>query len=124
VALLAVVGLIAVAVAAYFSFAARGRTINSLAVLPLVNATGDPNTEYLSEGITESLIDNLSQLPKLRVMSLNSVLRYQGREVDAQTIGRELGVEAVVTGRVVQAVSGRQHRDVNVSDNSRCGRTL
>ena len=121
VALLAVVGLIAVAVAAYFYFAPRGRAINSLAVLPLVNATGDPNTEYLSEGITESLIDNLSQLPKLRVMSLNSVLRYKGREVDAQTIGRELGVEAVVTGRVTQRGDGLvvSVEMVNVSDNSR-----
>ena len=121
VALFAVGGLIALAVAAYFYFAPRGRAINSLAVLPLVNATGDPNTEYLSEGITESLIDNLSQLPKLRVMSLNSVLRYKGREVDAQTMGRELGVEAVVTGRVVQRGDGLvvSVEMVNVNDNSR-----
>jgi eukaryotic-like serine/threonine-protein kinase len=121
VAVLAVVGFIAVAVAGYFYFVPRGRAINSLAVVPLVNATGDPNTEYLSEGITENLIDNLSQLPRLRVMSLNSVLRYKGREVDAQTIGRELGVEAVVTGRVVQRGDGLvvSVEMVKVSDNSR-----
>ena len=76
--------------------------INSLAVLPFVNASADPNAEYLSDGITESIINNLSQLRQLKVMSSSSVFRYKGRTDDAQEIGRELGVRAVLLGRVLQ----------------------
>jgi len=76
--------------------------VDSIAVLPFNNAGADPNTEYLSDGVTESLIDNLSQLPHLTVMSRNSVLRYRGREIDAQTAGHELRVQAVLVGRIVQ----------------------
>ena len=79
-----------------------GAAIDSIAVLPFINVGGDPNTEYLSDGITESLIDSLSQLPNLTIMSRNSVLRYKGREVDAQAVGRELKVQAVLVGRVIQ----------------------
>jgi TolB-like protein/DNA-binding winged helix-turn-helix (wHTH) protein len=86
----------------YYKFAARGESIDSLAVLPFVNADGDPNTEYLSDGITESLINSLSQLPNLKVMSRDSTFRYKGKETDAQTIGRELGVRAIFKGRVTQ----------------------
>ncbi|HVS81531.1 MAG TPA: protein kinase, partial [Pyrinomonadaceae bacterium] len=78
------------------------KAINSLAVLPLLNASADPDMEYLSDGITESLINNLSQLPKLRVMARATVFRYKGREVDPQEVGRELSVRAVLTGRVLQ----------------------
>jgi TolB-like protein/Tfp pilus assembly protein PilF len=84
----------------FYEFAARGETIDSLAVLPFVNA--DPNTEYLSDGITESLINSLSQLPNLKVMSRDSAFRYKGKETDAQTVGRELGVRAIFMGRVTQ----------------------
>lgn len=83
----------------------RGRSrkaINSVAILPLINATADPNAEYLSDGITESIINNLSQLPRLRVMARSTVFRYKGREVDPQEAGRELSVHAVLTGRVLQ----------------------
>ncbi len=80
----------------------RAEAIDSVAVLPFVNVNADPNTEYLSDGITESLINSLSQLPKLRVMSRDSVFRYKGRGTSAQTAGRELGVRAVLTGRIVQ----------------------
>src|SRR5829696_6286892 len=73
-------------------------TIRSIAVLPLVNISSNPDTEYLSDGITDSLINNLSQLPKLRVMSRNSVFHYKGKEADAREVGRELGVQAVLTG--------------------------
>jgi serine/threonine-protein kinase len=76
--------------------------INSLAVMPLVNASADPNTEYLSDGITESIINNLSQLPNLRVLARSMVFRYKGQEVNPQEVGRELGVRAVLTGRVLQ----------------------
>jgi len=78
-------------------------TINSIAVLPLVNVNADPKSEYLCDGITESLITSLAQLTDLRVTSRNSVFRYVGRHVDAQTAGRELNVEAVVMGRVAVA---------------------
>jgi serine/threonine protein kinase/Flp pilus assembly protein TadD len=74
----------------------------SLAVLPLTNASSDPNLDYLSDGITENIINNLSQLPKLRVMARSTVFRYKGREVDPQTVGRGLAVDAVLTGRVLQ----------------------
>jgi serine/threonine-protein kinase len=83
-------------------FRGRGEAIDSLAVLPFVNAAGDPNTEYLSDGLSESLINSLSQLPNLKVMSRSSAFRYKGREVDPQTAGKELGVRAVLTGRIAQ----------------------
>jgi len=76
--------------------------IDSIAVLPFVNASADPNTEYLTDGITESLINRLSRLPNLAVMSRSSVFRYKGREVDPQTAGRELKVRAVLATRVVR----------------------
>jgi TolB-like protein len=86
----------------FYGFARRGETIDSVAVLPFVNASADPNTEYLSDGITESLINSLSQLPHLKVMSRDSAFRYKGKETDAQTVGRELGVRAIFKGRIVQ----------------------
>ncbi len=100
-------GLVAVVLAASYGayrllLPAGGDTIDSLAVLPLVNATNDPNTEYLSDGLTESLINSLSQLPRLRVMSRSSVFRYKGKDVDPQAAAKELGVRAVLTGRLVQ----------------------
>lgn len=76
--------------------------IDSLAILPLANACSDPGMEYLSDGITESIINTLSQLPKLRVVPRNTVFRYKGQEVDPQQAGRELNVRAVLTGRVLQ----------------------
>ncbi|HSY32099.1 MAG TPA: protein kinase [Verrucomicrobiae bacterium] len=76
----------------------RGR----LAVLPFVNGSADPNAEYLSDGITESLINSLSRLPNLKVMSRDSAFRYKGKDTDAQTVGRELGVRTVLKGRVTQ----------------------
>ena len=75
-------------------------TISSLAVLPFANS--DPNTEYLSDGITESLIDSLSRMPNLKVKSRNTVFHYKGRETDPKKIGRELGVHALLSGTVVQ----------------------
>lgn len=78
------------------------KAINSVAILPLVNVSADPNAEYLSDGITESIINNLSQLPRLRVMARSTVFRYKGRDVDPQEVGRELNVHAVLTGRVLQ----------------------
>src|SRR5260370_139669 len=80
--------------------ASRG-VINSLAVLPLVNVSPDAEMEYFSDGITESIINALTQLPKLRVVPRSTVFRYKGPEMDPQQVGRELGVRAVLTGRVL-----------------------
>jgi TolB-like protein/Flp pilus assembly protein TadD/predicted Ser/Thr protein kinase len=79
-----------------------GETIDSVAVLPFVNASADPNTEYLGDGITESLINSLSTLPHLKVMSRDSAFMYKGKDTDAHTIGQALGVRAVLKGRVMQ----------------------
>lgn len=81
---------------------AKSKVIDSLAVLPLANASTEPQMEYLSDGITESIINSLSQLPKLRVVPRSTVFRYKGSERDPQEIGRVLGVRAVLTGRVLQ----------------------
>lgn len=78
------------------------KTIDSLAVLPFENASGDSESEYLSDGITGSLINTLATIPKLRVMAQSTVFRYRGRDMAPQTIGRELNVRAVVTGRIMQ----------------------
>jgi TolB-like protein/Flp pilus assembly protein TadD len=82
--------------------AAQDNGLNSLAVLPLTNVSGNPDSEYLSDGITESIINILSQLPRLRVMARSTVFRYKGREVDPQQVGQALGVRAVLVGRVLQ----------------------
>ncbi|MGC1451335.1 MAG: protein kinase, partial [Candidatus Sulfotelmatobacter sp.] len=95
-----VVALITVA-ALYFGGTGRSR-INSVAVLPFANTSGDPNAEYLSDGITEGIIDKLSGLPNLKVISRTSAFRYKQREIEPQKVAKELGVEALVTGRVVQ----------------------
>ena len=79
-----------------------GSTIASLAVLPFVNVGSDPNTEYLSDGITENLINTLSQIPNLAVMSRSSVFHYKGRDVDPQVVAHDLKVDGVITGRIVQ----------------------
>ena len=80
----------------------KSKAIDSIAVLPFENAGSDPNAEYLSDGITENIINNLSQLPKLKVMARSTVFRYKGERIDPQRIADELGVRAVVTGRVQQ----------------------
>ena len=79
------------------------KIIDSLAVLPFANASGDPEHEYLSDGITGSLINILAKIPKLRVMAQSTVSRYKGREIDPQAIGRELNVRAVLMGRMMQS---------------------
>ena len=85
---------------------AGGQQINSIAVLPFVNESGNPEIEYLSDGMTESLISSLSQLPNLNVKARSSVFRYKGKEIDAPVVGKELGVQAILNGRVVQKGDG------------------
>jgi|SRR5579862_5800711 len=92
------------AVVGYFLYRgyAGKQEISSIAVLPFVNVSNDPNSEYLSDGITEGLIDSLSQIPNLAVMSRSSVFHYKGHEVDPQTVAHDLKIDGVVTGRIVQ----------------------
>lgn len=82
-----------------------GRSGGSLAILPFVNVNRDPELEYLSDGVTESIINSLSQVGRLRVMARSTVFRYKGDGVDPQAVGRELAVSSVLTGRV-QVVGG------------------
>ena len=79
------------------------RIIDSLAVLPFENASRDPEHEYLSDGIAGSLINRLATIPKLRVMAQSTALRYKGRGIDPQSVGRELNVRAVLAGRIMQS---------------------
>jgi len=99
----ALIVLIAAAAGAYFLRGkSQGGRIDSIAVLPFVNATADANNEYLSDGLTESLISTLSQLPNLKVMARSTVFRYKGKEDDPQKIGQALQVSAVLMGRITQ----------------------
>ncbi len=93
----------------YFLF--RERPLDSLAVLPFVNVSAEPGIEYLSDGIAEGIINNMSQTPKLSIRSFTSVAHYKSREVNPQAIGRDLNVQAVLTGRLIHR--GDQF-DVNV----------
>jgi TolB-like protein/Tfp pilus assembly protein PilF len=93
--------LLAAAGAWLFYPAGSADAIDSIAVLPFANVSGDPETEYLSDGIADSLINSLSRLGKLRVVPRSTVFRYKGQDVDPQAIGRELGVRAVLSGRVM-----------------------
>jgi DNA-binding winged helix-turn-helix (wHTH) protein/TolB-like protein len=96
--------LLALAVVAGVIAAIRGHrgAIDSVAVLPFVNASGDANEDYLSDGITQSVINNLSPLRNLRVMAVSTMFRYKGKQVDPQVVGHDLGVRAVLSGRLIQ----------------------
>ena len=89
-----------------FALYLRGRNadaaIKSIAVMPFVNASGNSDVEYLSDGMTETLISSLSQLPNLNVKARSSVFRYKGKETNAKTLGKELNVQAILNGRVTQ----------------------
>lgn len=94
--------------------------IASIAVLPFVNANGDQNNEYLSDGITESMINSLSQIPRLRVMARSTMFRYKGQNADPTSVGHELHVDSVLTGRVLRQADTLviQADLVNVADGS------
>ncbi|MGA7515140.1 MAG: protein kinase [Candidatus Sulfotelmatobacter sp.] len=98
-ACIVVIGLVIAGV--WYLRSSRTPQIDSIAVLPFTNVSGDANTEYLSDGITESLIGNLAHVPDLKVKSRNSVFHYKGKDVDTQKVGNELGVSGLVSGRVV-----------------------
>jgi serine/threonine-protein kinase len=99
---LALLVIAATSLAYVLYFARPAKAIDSIAVLPLVNTSGDPNMEYLSDGISEALINSLTELQQLRVIARTTAFRYRGKEVDPQQVGRELNVRAVLTGRVRQ----------------------
>jgi serine/threonine-protein kinase len=86
----------------FFYFARSGKAIDSIVVLPFANASAEPNTDYLSDGISETLINSLTQLQRLRVVARSTAFRYKGKEVDPQAVGRDLNVRAVLMGRVRQ----------------------
>jgi len=86
----------------YWRTHAGAPQIESMAVIPFANSGGGTDGDFLSDGLTESLITSLTHVPQLKVKSRNSVFRYKGKEVDAQKIGKELTVDALLTGRVVQ----------------------
>jgi eukaryotic-like serine/threonine-protein kinase len=116
----AVVGIIllgTISAIAYFSFFAKSDTgqIDSIAVLPFQNASGDPNVEYLSDGIAESLINSLTQLQQLKVIARSTAFRFKGKDIDPQAVGRELNVKAVLMGRVRQ-VGDRLNIQVDLID--------
>ena len=94
--------LLVLVVAGAVFFAKSSRPINSVAILPFVNDSKDPNAEYLSDGLTESIINSLSQLPNLKVMSRNAAFRFKGANHDPLEAGRTLNVGAVLTGRLVK----------------------
>src|SRR5437667_1959136 len=103
----------------YTSSKQRGELpAKSIAVLPFENQNRDPNTDYLSDGIPESIINSLSQLPQLRVMARSTVFSYKGKDVDPRKIGNDLGVHAVLMGRLIQQGDNLTIRTelVNVAD--------
>ena len=96
---------ILVLVAVFFGyryFATGAGTINSIAVLPFTNASGEKETEFLSDGLAETLINNFTKIPDLKVAARSSAFRFRGREGEPKEIGRELGVGSVLTGRLLQ----------------------
>jgi TolB-like protein/Tfp pilus assembly protein PilF len=122
VAAVVVVAVLALAASVYL-YLSRDKSAaakNSIAVLPFQNASGDPNLEYLSDGITENIINSLSQLSNVRVMARTTMFSFKGKDADPRAIGKQLGVVAVLTGRVVQRGDSLtiQADLVNVSDGS------
>jgi TolB-like protein len=92
----------AVAVWAYVHSRKPDSAIQSIAVMPFVNESGNSDVEYLSDGMTETLISSLSQIPNLNVKARSLVFRYKGKDTNPQSVGRDLDVQAVLNGRVVQ----------------------
>jgi len=102
VMMLSILAVVALGIAAAIYFYSTRRTIDSVAVLPFVNDSNDANAEYLSDGITESIIRRLSQLPNLKVMSRTAVFRFKDKNLDPQEVGRNFKVGAVLVGRLVK----------------------
>ncbi len=95
--------------------------IRSIAVMPFANETGNANNEYLTDGMSDSVIDKLSQLPQLKVIARSSAFKYKGKEIDVGAIAKALGVQAIVTGRITQQSDNLQIsiEMINATDNTR-----
>jgi eukaryotic-like serine/threonine-protein kinase len=91
-----------IALLSYFRYRNANTAIQSIAVMPFENQSQDPETDYLSDGVTESIINSLAQLPNVKVIARSSVFRYKGKQTDPVTAGKELGVQVVLTGRLMQ----------------------
>jgi serine/threonine-protein kinase len=102
VAALVIAGLAAFGAWSYFHARTTEVAVESIAVIPFANENNDPSADWISDGLTESIINNLTQLPNLKVIARSSVFRYKGKEVDPVAVGNELGVRAVLTGRLLQ----------------------
>ena len=102
IAVIVIALVVSTAIAVWIATRPADKAIDSVAVLPFVDTGGDANLEYLSDGITESLIDNLSQVPTLRVAARSAVFRYKGNDVDPQKVGHDLHVGAVLSGRLTR----------------------
>ena len=102
VALVIVFAVVVAVIGYFFSRSKKITTIESIAVMPFVNESGNADLEYLSDGMTETLIGSLSQLPNINVKARSSVFRYKGKTTDAKTSGKELSVQALLNGRVMQ----------------------
>ncbi len=120
VAAVLVLLVVAAAIGGYFWRGSSGRNIGSMAVLPFLNATSDPNNEFLCDGLTEDLIGKLSQLPNMKVMARSTVFRFKGKDDDPAKIGQSLKVDAVLTGRITRRGDALNISTdlVNVSDGS------
>jgi len=94
--------------------------IESIAVIPFASSAGDPDSDFLDDGLTESLMASLAHVPGLKVKSRNSVFRYKGKDIDVEKVGKELTVDALLTGRIVQRGDAIQVSAelTNVSDNT------
>ncbi|MCM3903213.1 MAG: tetratricopeptide repeat-containing serine/threonine-protein kinase [Pyrinomonadaceae bacterium] len=131
--LIGVVGLGVIAFSRYLSGSDQ-TGIDSLAILPFTNVTGDSEMEYLSDGLSESLINNLSQLPRLKVIARSSAFRYKGKDANAEEVARALGVKSILTGRIlrqgenlqisVELMDARDNTQVWGSQYNRSGRDL
>lgn len=111
---------VALLVGGYFAFFAKraASQFDSIAVLPFVNASGNQETEFLSDGISETLINNFTRIPALRVTARSTAFRYKGKDTEPQTVGKELNVSAILTGKVLQRGDSLSvHVDlINVAD--------
>ncbi len=102
VGLLVLIAATAFGIRSYLHATSTEVAVESIAVIPFVNQNKDPNDEWISDGLTESIINNLTQVPNLKVIARSSVFRYKGQEMDPVVVGKKLGVRAVLTGRLTQ----------------------
>ena len=102
-ALAAVSLILMIAALIYFFYLPTNiKKVDSIAVLPLVNVSGDPDSDFLSEGISEELINSFSRFPQLRVSPRTTTFHYKGKEIDPRQLGRELGVQSILTGKLMR----------------------